>query len=116
MDIVLVFNACQTPAEYRRQMEPVVGYSLDVTGRGLTANAYDGMWALALGLHDAQVELGRPLDSFQYGDADYADVVGRFVQRQKFEGVSVIATSCDTFGSMELHSKEFTVLCQESSV
>ena len=70
-------------------MEPVVGYPLPVTERGLTAMAYDGMWALALGLHHAESELGRPLDSFEYEDTDYADVVGRCVRRQKFQGVSV---------------------------
>ncbi|XP_071809845.1 gamma-aminobutyric acid type B receptor subunit 2-like [Asterias amurensis] len=77
-----------TPAEYRRQMEPVVGRPLSDTDRGTVAVSYDGMWALARGLHEAEAVLARPLDSFYYGDTEYADAVGRAVQRQDFEGVS----------------------------
>ncbi|XP_022082609.1 gamma-aminobutyric acid type B receptor subunit 1-like isoform X2 [Acanthaster planci] len=97
-----------TPAEYRRQMEPVVGWNLSVSGRGLTATAYDGMWALALGLHDAQQELGRPLDSFAYGDKEYADIVSRNVQSQKFQGVS------GPFGFSELGDRVGTLLIEQN--
>ncbi|XP_038050632.1 gamma-aminobutyric acid type B receptor subunit 2-like [Patiria miniata] len=97
-----------TPAEYRRQMEPVVGYSIPVTGRGLTANAYDGMWSLALGLHDAEKELNRSLDTFHYEDKEFADVVSRCVQRQKFPGVS------GPFGYSELGDRVGTLLIEQN--
>ena len=70
-------------------MEPVLGRKLTVAGRGIVASTYDGMWALARGLTDAEILLGRPLDSFKYGDTEYADVVGQCVNRQNFQGVSV---------------------------
>ena len=56
---------------------------------GLTASAYDGVWALALALQDAERALNRSLVSFRYGDKEFAKVVGEMILKQEFTGMKV---------------------------
>ncbi|XP_022083809.1 gamma-aminobutyric acid type B receptor subunit 2-like [Acanthaster planci] len=77
-----------TPAEFRRELADDVGYNISVNDRGSVAVGYDGVWALALALEAAQATLLRRLDSYQYGDEEYAMAVGRGIRELSFAGMS----------------------------
>ncbi|XP_033634269.1 gamma-aminobutyric acid type B receptor subunit 2-like [Asterias rubens] len=74
----------KTPEEFRREMFEVFGNNIYL---GLTASAYDGVWALALALQDAERALNRSLVSFRYGDKEFAKVVGEMILKQEFTGM-----------------------------
>ncbi|XP_038053709.1 gamma-aminobutyric acid type B receptor subunit 2-like [Patiria miniata] len=78
----------RTPAEFRHEMADVVGYEITITDRGSVAAGYDCIWALAMGLESAEARLGRGLDSYRYGDDEFARTVGRAFQDLSFPGMS----------------------------
>ena len=66
-----------------------MGYEIAVTDRGSVGIGYDCIWALAIALEAAEANLSRSLDSYQYGDEEYALAVGRGIQGVTFAGMSV---------------------------
>ena len=79
----------QTPEEFRHDMSDILGYNITVNDETYTANGYDAIWALALALDEAESVLSRGLDSYQYGDEEYARIVGKSILNQTFVGMSV---------------------------
>ena len=79
----------QTPDEFRHEMEIALGYKITVRTRGAAARGYDGMWALALAMHQAEGVLSRRLDTYQYGDEEYARVIGEGILGTDFAGMTV---------------------------
>ncbi|XP_033638862.1 gamma-aminobutyric acid type B receptor subunit 2-like [Asterias rubens] len=83
------FGRCgMTPAEFRREMGELLGTNISVSDPGFSAVSYDGVWALALGMHDVQHEIAGGLANYTYGDETYAKKVGRSILNQKFAGMS----------------------------
>ncbi|XP_033634369.1 gamma-aminobutyric acid type B receptor subunit 2-like [Asterias rubens] len=74
--------------DFQLHMEDVVGYTLTRTDAALAALGYDGMWALATAMHQAETLLRRRLDTYQYGDEEYARVVGDTILNLEFSGLS----------------------------
>ena len=70
-------------------MSEVLGYNVTLNDPDLTSSAYDGVWALALALQDAERALNRSLVSFRYGDEEFAKVVGEMILKQEFAGMKV---------------------------
>ena len=79
----------QSTIDFQLHMEDVVGYTLTRTDAALAALGYDGMWALATAMHQAETVLRRRLDTYQYGDEEYARVVGDTILNMEFSGLSV---------------------------
>ncbi|XP_071794700.1 gamma-aminobutyric acid type B receptor subunit 2-like [Asterias amurensis] len=77
----------KTPEEFRSEMSKVLGYNVTLNDPDLTSSAYDGVWALALALQDAEHALNRSLVSFRYGDEEFAKVVGEMILKQEFAGM-----------------------------
>ncbi|XP_022083750.1 gamma-aminobutyric acid type B receptor subunit 2-like [Acanthaster planci] len=78
----------KTPQEFREEIASEVGYTISVTNRGSAAMGYDGIWALALAMDQAEADLTGRLDSYRYGDVEYARSVGRSIHRLGFDGMS----------------------------
>ncbi|XP_033634235.1 gamma-aminobutyric acid type B receptor subunit 2-like [Asterias rubens] len=78
----------KTPEEFRREMADALGYNVSVATRGSAALGYDAIWSLAMAMHEAEAILSRSLDSYQYGDEEYARVVGQNILGQSFDGMS----------------------------
>ena len=95
-------------------MSDVLGYNVSVTDETYSANAYDAIWTLALALQEAEGVLGRRLDSYRYGDEEYARVVGKIILNQTFVGMSVriFKTQCIYMGSMECDEVKSTEIRQ----
>ncbi len=66
-----------------------LGTNISVSDPGFSAVSYDGVWALALGMHNVQDEIPGGLASYTYGDETYAEKVGRSILNQEFAGMSV---------------------------
>ena len=84
-----MFPLSQTPEEFRQEISPLVGYNITVDDQSFGALGYDGMWALALAMHGAQDVLLNGLDSYPYGDIDYARTVTNQLRSLDFDGMSV---------------------------
>ncbi|XP_038053698.1 gamma-aminobutyric acid type B receptor subunit 2-like [Patiria miniata] len=78
----------KTPLEFRTEVSNELGYNITLTNRGSGAVGYDGIWALALAMADAQANLTGRLNSYQYGDGEYARSIGRSIYRLGFSGMS----------------------------
>ncbi|XP_071794546.1 gamma-aminobutyric acid type B receptor subunit 2-like [Asterias amurensis] len=78
----------QTPAEFRKDMSDLLGYNISVTDPTYAANCYDAIWALALAFDKAEPLLSRSLDSYEYHDEEYANIVGQCILNQTFAGMS----------------------------
>ncbi|XP_033634270.1 gamma-aminobutyric acid type B receptor subunit 2-like [Asterias rubens] len=78
----------KTPEEFRQEISPLVGYNITVDDQSFGALGYDGMWALALAMHGAQDVLLNGLDSYPYGDIDYARTVTNQLRSLDFDGMS----------------------------
>ena len=74
-------------------MADALGYNVSVATRGSAALGYDAIWSLAMAMHEAEAILSRSLDSYQYGDEEYARVVGQNILGQSFDGMSVSITT-----------------------
>ena len=72
-------------------MEGELAVNVTLSDPGFAAMGYDGIWALALAMHDVQNEIPMGLDSYKYGDGEYATLVGDSILRQEFDGMSVTA-------------------------
>ena len=70
-------------------MESPLGYNITVNTVSSAARGYDGMWALALAMHQAEGVLSRRLDTYQYGDEEYARVIGEGILGTDFAGMTV---------------------------
>ena len=70
-------------------MGELLGTNISVSDPGFSAVSYDGVWALALGMHDVQHEIAGGLANYTYGDETYAKKVGRSILNQKFAGMSI---------------------------
>ncbi|XP_033634882.1 gamma-aminobutyric acid type B receptor subunit 2-like [Asterias rubens] len=78
----------RTPSEFRHKMEGELAVNVTLSDPGFAAMGYDGIWALALAMHDVQNEIPMGLDSYKYGDGEYATLVGDSILRQEFDGMS----------------------------
>ncbi len=79
----------QSTYEFKLLMEDAMGFSIDQNDATLAALCYDGMWALATAMDRAETVLRRRLDTYQYGDEEYARVVGDTILNLQFIGLSV---------------------------
>jgi hypothetical protein len=67
----------------------IFGSEITVTGF-TSAWAYDGIWAVALGLNATYTHnLVGPLESFAYGDRDMVEEIVENVGKVQFDGTSV---------------------------
>ena len=70
-------------------MSAQLGYNIAVNDPTYAANSYDAVWALALAFDKAEPLLSKSLDSYEYHDEEYANVVGQCILNQTFAGMSV---------------------------